>query len=56
VCSSDLCLRRANQKFTRRFNAMERLFEVEGRGLAETSLDEMEAAWQQVKTKERGST
>lgn len=51
----ETCLRRANQKFTRRFNAMEQLFEAEGRGLAETSLDEMEAAWQRVKKQEGGS-
>ena len=47
------CLRHANEKFSRRFNAMEKIFEQEGRHLAELSLEQMEAGWQQVKTAER---
>ena len=48
------CLRQANEKFTRRFNAMEAAFESEAKGLRELSLEEMEAGWQRVKATERG--
>ena len=51
----EACLRGANQKFMRRFNEMEQLIELEGKTLAETSLEEMEAAWQIIKQKERSS-
>jgi len=51
----EACLRGANQKFMRRFNEMEHLIELEGKTLAETSLEEMEAAWQIIKQKERSS-
>ena len=43
-------LRRANQKFERRFRAVEARF---GESLERTSLDDMEAAWQAAKAKER---
>ncbi len=43
------CLRHGNAKFQRRFEAMERAIEASGRGLAETSAEEKEAAWQAVK-------
>ena len=46
-------LRNANDKFTRRFNGVEALLAAEGRTPAEASLDEMEDAWQKVKTQER---
>jgi ATP diphosphatase len=49
----ETCLRHANDKFSRRFNAMEREFEAQAKSLAELSLDEMEAGWQRVKAKER---
>ena len=49
----ETCLRHANDKFSRRFNAMERSVEVQGRSLSELSLDEMEAGWRQVKAAER---
>jgi ATP diphosphatase len=49
----ETCLRHANEKFSRRFNAMEKIFEQEGRYLSELSLEQMEAGWQQVKTAER---
>jgi len=49
----ETCLRHANEKFSRRFNAMEQTFEIGGRSLRETTLDEMEAGWQAVKRKER---
>jgi ATP diphosphatase len=50
----EACLRHANEKFSRRFNAMERDFERQAKTLAELSLDEMEAGWQRVKAAERG--
>ena len=42
-------LRRANEKFTKRFDAVERAFVAQGRTLGETTLEEMEAEWQRVK-------
>jgi ATP diphosphatase len=42
-------LRRANAKFTRRFNGVERLLATEGTTPAEAGLARMEAAWQSVK-------
>jgi ATP diphosphatase len=50
----ETCLRHANEKFSRRFNAMERAFEAQAKSLPEVSLDEMEAGWQRVKAAERG--
>jgi ATP diphosphatase len=48
----EACLRHANDKFSRRFNAMESGFEAEAKSMAELSLDEMEAGWQRVKKSE----
>jgi ATP diphosphatase len=45
----EACLRQANLKFARRFNAMEQLTEVAGKTLADLTLAEMELLWQQVK-------
>ena len=42
-------LRRANEKFTTRFDAVERAFAARGRMLGEATLEEMEAEWQRVK-------
>ena len=42
-------LRRANDKFTLRFNAVERAFITRGRSLQEATLQEMEDEWQRVK-------
>lgn len=42
-------LRRANDKFTQRFEAVEAAFASRGRSLSETTLEEMEAEWQRVK-------
>jgi nucleoside triphosphate diphosphatase len=50
----ETCLRHANEKFSRRFNAMERAFDARAKSLPEVSLDEMEAAWQRVKAAEKG--
>ena len=49
----ETCLRHANAKFQRRFEAMERAIEATGRSLSETPLAEMEAGWQAVKRDER---
>lgn len=49
---AETCLRQANDKFSRRFRGVERLLAQEGRTAAESSLEEIEAAWQQVKRNE----
>ncbi|WP_075881347.1 nucleoside triphosphate pyrophosphohydrolase [Vreelandella massiliensis] len=46
------CLRATNSKFERRFHHVERALAVQGRPLAEASLDEMEAYWQAAKAQE----
>jgi len=48
----ETCLRHANDKFARRFNAMEQMLAREGRDLKGESLEAMEAAWQAVKRAE----
>jgi len=45
----EAALRRANEKFTTRFDAVERALIARGRSLSEASLEEMEAEWQRVK-------
>ena len=45
----ETALRKANQKFTRRFTQMEVVVEARGQSLKALSLDELEACWQQVK-------
>jgi ATP diphosphatase len=50
----ETCLHQANQKFERRFGNMEQIIETKQLTLAEISLEEMEAAWQEVKQAERG--
>ena len=50
-------LSRANEKFERRFRAMEKhLHDVGHPDLHELSLAEMDAAWEQIKRKESGTT
>ena len=49
----ETCLRHANDKFARRFDAMERRLAREGRDLKGEGLEAMEAAWQAVKREER---
>ena len=46
---AESCLRRANQKFQRRFQAMEQEILKRGKQLKECSLDEMEAVWEKLK-------
>jgi ATP diphosphatase len=48
----EACLRHANDKFARRFNAMELALAQEGRDLKGETLAAMEAAWQAVKRRE----
>ena len=45
----EAALRRANEKFTARFDAMEHAFAARGRRLSDVTLNEMEAEWQRVK-------
>jgi ATP diphosphatase len=45
----EAALRRANGKFTRRFEAVERAFASRGASLQEATLQEMEDEWQRVK-------
>jgi MazG family protein len=42
-------LRRANEKFTRRFDALEQAFSARGRSLQDATLQEMEDEWQRLK-------
>ena len=49
---AETCLRHANAKFSRRFNGVEAYFADQGRALSETTLDEMEVVWVQVKREE----
>ena len=42
-------LRKANEKFSARFEALEGKFEAKGRSVHDASLDEMEEVWQQIK-------
>lgn len=46
-------LRRANEKFTTRFEALEHRVHNQGRSLQEMTLEEMEAVWTDVKTGRR---
>ena len=45
----ETCLRQANQKFARRFNAMEQDVVSTGKILSDLSLENMEAIWQKIK-------
>ena len=45
----EAALRRANEKFTKRFDAVERAFGARGRMLGDATLEEMEAEWRRVK-------
>ncbi|MBI4886944.1 MAG: nucleoside triphosphate pyrophosphohydrolase [Acidobacteria bacterium] len=45
----EAALRRANEKFTRRFDALERAFAARGRSMPDATLEEMEDEWQRVK-------
>ena len=45
----EAALRRANEKFTRRFDAVEQAFTTRGRVFQDATLEEMEDEWQRVK-------
>ena len=45
----EAALRRANEKFTGRFDAVEQAFAARGRSLQDATLEEMEAEWVRVK-------
>jgi MazG family protein len=47
----EAALRRANEKFTERFTAVEHAFASRGQSISDATLDEMEAEWQKVKSK-----
>lgn len=49
---AESCLRLGNQKFRRRFQALEREFARRGRNLAECDLAEMESVWNSIKSEE----
>lgn len=46
---SESALRETNQRFRRRFSAIEKTARQQGRAIADLSLDEMEAIWQEAK-------
>jgi MazG family protein len=46
----ETALRKANDKFSRRFTAMEAAVTASGRSLADVPLDELEAEWQRTKS------
>jgi MazG family protein len=48
----EAALRKANEKFTKRFTQMEENFERQGRHLEGSTLEEMEAEWQRIKAKQ----
>ena len=51
----EAALRRATEKFTARFDALEARFAERGRSLPGATLDEMEAEWERVKDAEAGA-
>jgi len=51
----EIALKKANAKFVKRFRAMERLAESNGRNLAQVPRAEMESLWETVKRYERGA-
>lgn len=52
-CRAETTLQEANRKFERRFRAVEQAIIAGGQTLDSASLEEMEAAWQQVKQQEK---
>lgn len=49
---AETALQNASKKFERRFRQVEAIITAQGKAMPEASLDEMEAAWQQVKAGE----
>ena len=54
--SPEDALRRSNQKFTRRFQAIESQLKAQGRRMRDTSLAEMEAIYDQHKRAEQADS
>ena len=52
----EAALRRANEKFTSRFDAVEQAFASRGQSLSDATLEEMEAEWRRVKSTGRSDT
>ncbi len=52
----ETALRKANEKFTRRFGALERAVGESGRTMKEMTLEELEQEWQRVKVAEQHAT
>jgi ATP diphosphatase len=52
---AETALQKANVKFERRFRQVEQIIAAQGLAMNEASLDQMEAAWQQVKAGEKAS-
>lgn len=50
---AELALRKTNRKFTERFKFIEQALAAKNKSLADASLDEMEALWQQAKAVSR---
>lgn len=48
-------MRRANEKFSRRFRAIEAALKAEGRSPMDATLAEMDALWDQAKAREKGA-
>lgn len=46
---SESALRKANDKFSKRFDALERRFDARGRTLSKATLEEMEEVWREIK-------
>jgi MazG family protein len=46
---AESALRKANEKFTKRFRSLEEVFEQRGQSLQQATLEEMEEVWEQVK-------
>ena len=46
---AESALRTANEKFTRRFDALQAVLEERGRSVHEATMDEMQGAWEAVK-------
>jgi ATP diphosphatase len=49
----ETALRKANDKFTRRFTAMEGAIGASGRSMREMSIEELEREWQAIKARQR---
>lgn len=50
---SELCLKQANKKFTRRFQQVESMLKQKNITLIDATLEQMETAWQSVKQLEQ---